>query len=128
MRLVEKTKDDNIGKSFICIKSIKHPNLGIMFERGEVVTISDYHPDNGCYSGGGPYITPESLKTNFKEYSGPIYSVVDNKGNVIINYANEEDAIDYAYGRAEWDESVASVKMGDKVIEDLQESSLSKEE
>lgn len=112
--LKEGVKENSpIGKTFICKKSVHHPNLGDLVRRGEIVTIKSYSPKAKAYiadTEAGVYVTEETLKNNFEEYSGPIFGAVTADGKVVIKFDNEEEALDYADERNEWDDNQLEVK------------------
>lgn len=112
--LKEGVKENSpIGKTFICKKSVHHPNLGDLVRRGEIVNIKSYSPKAKAYiadTEAGVYVTEETLKNNFEEYNGPIFGAVTADGKVVIKFDNEEEALDYADERNEWDEDQLEVK------------------
>lgn len=96
------SEDKHTGEKYVCVRPIKHPNMGTLIGIDEVITLGEYK--NGYYStDAGSSVTDDDLKKKFKKYNGPVY-IVKADGEELIKVCSEDAAYDYADERSEWDE------------------------
>lgn len=91
------------GEKYVCIRPIKHPNLGTLIGIDEVITLEDFHSGGYYSTDAGPSVPLDELRKNFKKYNGPVY-IVKADDEEVIRVCSEDAAYDYADERAEWDD------------------------